>query len=132
MSNRILRENAKVSRQALDTAADMRDRAEFDRLALTNPKVFKLYESKVEKALNDLRAQGQNAPRMLLLRLAIGNDVMDGKVKGKTRKATDAGAAQANAGVDRGRSPGARSDVSSKGRQTESQKRRARLENVNI
>ena len=55
----------------------------------------------------------------------IGKDAMDGKLTPK-KKAADTST------VDRGKSPGARSDVSAKGRLTESQKREKRLENVAI
>lgn len=128
-SNRTLRANTRAANQALTTAADMRDRSDFDRLAVTNPKVHKLYADKVEKALSDMRSKGQDAPRLALLRFMIGNDVMEGKLKSATKPKM--AAAQAST-VNRGRTPGARSDVAARGKQTESQARRARLENVNI
>lgn len=125
-ANRTLRENTRTANQALTTAADMRDRTDFDRLAVTNPKVHKMYCERVEQELGKMRAKGQDAPRLALLRFMIGNDVMDGKLKSKPK--AKASAAAAASGVDRGKPPGARSDMSAKGRTTESQKRRARLE----
>lgn len=126
-SNRTLRANTRAANDALNTAADMRDRNEFDRLQVSNPKVHKLYDAKVEKALADMRAKGQNAPRLALLRFMIGNDVMEGKLK-STPKTAAANAKTST--VDRGKPPGARSDVAGKGKATERQKRVARLENV--
>lgn len=141
-SNRTLRANTKAAtdatnaaNRALMEAADGRDRTQFDRLATTKPKVHKLYESRVEDELQKMRGRGENAPRMAILQFLIGKDVIEGKVRSKpARKAAAAGAGneEQNTGVDRGKSPGARSDVSAKARQTERQKREKRLEGVRI
>ncbi len=134
-SNRTLRANTQASNRAMTEAADMRDQAQFDRLAITHPKVHKAYAERVESELQKMRAQGQNAPRAALLRFILGNDMIEGKLKGKTARKPAAAAADAGArpsGVSRGKPPGARSDVSAKQRQTEREKREARLANVQI
>jgi hypothetical protein len=132
-SNRTLRANTQAANRAMSTAADMQDQSAFARLEISNPKVFKLYSTKVEKALADMRAKGQDAPRLALLRFLIGNDVIEGNLKSSTgKKAAAATAGKQAAGVDRGRSPGARSDVSGKGKTSEHDKRKERLRNVPI
>ena len=132
-SNRTLRNVTQNANRTMAQAADLQDRSAFERLEITNPKVYKLYAAKVEKAKADMNAKGQDAPRLALLRFLIGNDVMDGKLKsGTTRKAAAAAAAGETRGVDRGRSPGARSDVSGKGRMSDADKRKERLKGVII
>lgn len=133
-SNRTLRATTQASNRAMAQAADMQDRSAFERLEITKPKVYKLYADKVEKALGDMRAKGQDAPRLALLRFLIGADVMDGKLaSSSTRRKPAAAAAPASSGVDRGRSPGARSDVGGgKGRASDAQKRAERLKGVII
>jgi hypothetical protein len=127
-SNRTLRANTLASNRAMSTAADMQDQSAFNRLEISNPKVFKLYSGKVEKALADMRARGQDAPRLALLRFLIGNDVIEGNLKsGTSKKAAAATELNKSAGVDRGRSPGARSDVSGRGKMSEHEKRKERL-----
>lgn len=130
-SNRTLRQNTRAANQALTSANEMRDKAEFDRLEFTKPKVYKLYKDKVEKSLSDLRAKGQDAPRMALLRFVIGNDVIEGNVKSSAKPRKQA-ADPARTGVDRGKTPGARSDVSARGAKSERDKRRERLRGVVI
>ena len=131
-SNRTLRANTQATNRAMATANDMQDRTAFDRLQISNPKVYKLYQDKVEKALGDMRSKGQDAPRLALLRFMIGNDVMEGKLKSGTRKKADTATGETKSGIDRGRSPGARSDVSGKGKMTDHQKRAERLKGVVI
>lgn len=125
-SNRVLRDNTRASQQALTTAADMRDSAEFDRLATTKPKVYAKYKDRVEKLLSDARGQGQNYPRMVLLKLAMGDDLVNGKLQSTPRKKS------ADTVIDRSKPASARSDVGGKGKLTEHQKREKRLENVHI
>jgi hypothetical protein len=126
-SNRKIRASERASTGALREAQDVADRAAFDRLEVSKPQVYKRYAERVEKAMQEMRAKGQNAPRLAVLRLLIGDDIMNGKIKPKTvaRPAPDAAAGT----VDRGRSPGIRSDVRGKAGQNERDKRRARLEN---
>jgi len=126
-SNRTLRENNRKSGMALFQAQDISDRTAFNQLAVTKPAIHKRYAERVEAEVTRMRAAGQNAPREAVLRYLIGNDAMEGKLSAKkAAKAADTST------IDRGRSPGARSDVAARGRMTESQKREKRLEGVQI
>lgn len=126
-ANRQLRASTRASNEALTTASDIRDRTAFDRIAITNPKVHKAYETRVEAELEKLRAVGQTAPRVALLTFLLGKDMLEGKLK--PRKSKSADATRTSSTVDRGRTPGARSDVSARGRSNEQEKRRERLRN---
>lgn len=129
-SNRTLRANTQAANTAMLTAADMQDKAAFDRLEFTKPKVYKAYADKVEKALTEMRGRGEKAPRLALLSFLIGKDVIDGKVQSTgSKKATRQAE---NSGVDRGKPPGARSDVAGKGKMTNLQKLEAKLKGVRI
>lgn len=124
--NRKMRANERNSSAALAEARNLADRTSFERLEITKPQVFKRYAAKVEKAIADFQAQGKELPpRNLILRMLIGDDIMNGTVKSKTAKA----APKPGTTVDRGRTPGTRSDVTAKGGQSDRDKRRARLEN---
>lgn len=129
-SNRVIRENSRNSQAALRQAADATDKASFDRLAVTNPNLYKRYEKRVEEEIVRMRSQGQNAPREAVMKFLIGNDALDGKFKKKAAPAAAAG--DEKKGVDRGKSPGARSDVRGNGALTDRQKRAKRLDGVNI
>jgi hypothetical protein len=80
-SNRTLRATTTRANNALNQAAEMQDKTAFERLAMSNPKVYDRYKDKVETALTNMRQQGQNAPRLALLRFLIGDDMMNGKLK---------------------------------------------------
>ncbi len=128
-SNRTLRANSRAATQALRSATDISDRAEFDRLAVTNPKVYKAYSDRVEKSLSEMRTKGQDAPRLAVLRFLIGDDAVNGKTTGETvRKKTSTPVST----VNRSKPASARSDVSSKQKQSERDKRNERLRNQNI
>lgn len=108
-------------------ARDASDRSSFEKLEITQPKYYKLYAERVEQIVNDFKSKGQTpAPRRMIMRYLLGEDADNGKF---TRKAKPAGEPKT---VDRGKMPGARTDVRSKGGASEREKRRARLENVNI
>lgn len=122
-SNRTLRQTQQASQAALVEARDMHDRTSFDNRANNDP-VVKKYASEVEKELTKLRSTGGNAPREAIAAMLIGRDVMAGNYKPKTTaKPND---------VKRGKTPNARSDVSTKGRVSEHEKRARRLENQQI
>mgnify|MGYP001579967185 CR=1 FL=1 len=127
-SNRTLRENKRTSTAALAQAHDLSDKTSFNQLVITKPALHKRYAERVEAELRKMRGNGQNAPREAILRFLIGDDAMKGSLTSKKQSETktDAG------GVDRGKSPGARSDVAAKGRLTEAQKREKRLEGVQL
>ena len=127
-SNRTIRQANKTSQAALAEAREIADRSDFSKLEITKPKTFKAYKDRVEQAIGEMRAKGQQIPpRMLVLSVLIGQDALAGKTQQKPK----AKAAESST-VERKRLPGTRSDVSSSGKQSERDKRRARLENVNI
>jgi len=129
-SNRKIRLSERNATSALRQAEDISDRNAFERLEITKPQVFKRYKDRVEATMTEMRAKGQNAPRLAVLRLLIGDDIMNGKIKPKAAKAAAEGA-PAPSTVDRGRTPGVRTDVRGRaGSLTEHEKRRARLENT--
>jgi len=130
-SNRTIRQSAFNAHQALSTAADMRDATEFDRLATTNPKVYDRYKDRVEKLRGEWAAKNVFPPRKELLKMLLGEDILNGKVKSGP-KAKAKTVAEERTGVDRGRTPGARSDVSGKGRMSEHEKRAQRLKDVHL
>jgi hypothetical protein len=86
------------------------------------------YKDKVETLLKEFRSNGGNPSRDDVLALALGRDMRDGKVKSSVDKSAPKG------NVSRGSTPGARSDVSSSGRNSlsEAEKREKRLEGVRI
>jgi len=123
-SNRKMRASERTSQSALQESREIADRTAFEKLELTKPQVYKRYAERVEAAVNDMRAKGQApAPRLAILRLLIGDDIMNGKVKPKAKAAP----------VERGRSPVIRSDTrGGKGTMTEHEKRKQRLANIRI
>jgi hypothetical protein len=124
-SNRKIRATERNSQQALSRAEDLADRTAFEKLEITKPGVYKKYAERVEKEVTEGRFKG--SPRLGVLRLLIGDDILSGKIKPKTKSAPAAGAPAAT--VDRGRTPGVRTDVRPGKGNSEREKRRARLEN---
>lgn len=125
---RAIRASESSSRQALTTAEDVRDQTQFEKLEITNPKVYAKYSSRVEAAVTDMRSKGQSAPRMLVLRMMIGDDMLGGKIG--TKKAPAAKPTP----VDRGTPAPGRGDMRAKGNGKASDKeaRKARLTGVPI
>lgn len=127
-SNRNIRANSAAAQTALAQAEDVRDQTVFSRLANTEPALFKRYSSRVEEELTKMRSKGFNSPRELIYNQLLAQDMRSGKFQKKKASETKE--------VDRGKTPGmrgARADVSSKpGAQSEREKRRQRLENVQI
>jgi hypothetical protein len=123
-SNRKLRANDRNAQATLAQAMDTNDRTSFQQLSVTKPDIYKRYSERVETELTKMRERGQAAPRAAILRFLIGEDALAGKF---TKKPP---AEPKKDGVDRGRSPGARSDVAARGSLTEHQKRTKRLENI--
>jgi hypothetical protein len=121
----------RTSQNALSEARDISDKTAFDRLEQTKPATFKRYADRVEAEYQKARAAGNNVPRTVILKLMIGDDVMNGKVKSKSKSAPAAeGTGRV---VDRGRTPGARSDVNGKNQRiSDRDARRERLRNMNI
>lgn len=124
-ANRELRAGRSTAQAALLQAQDVNDRTAFSSVAMTDP-VAKKYEVRVEKELSEMRSKGQNAPREAIYTYLLGKDMREGKFKKKTAPASEPSR------VNRGKLPGARSDVSARSGMSEHEKRRARLENVSI
>lgn len=120
----------RTANTALQEAREISDKTQFDRLEASKPGIYKKYAGRVEKAVADAKAAGQPVPpRSVILRLMVGDDLMNGNIKAKA-KPTEAPATNK---VDRGRAPGARTDVSSKNQATtEREKRKERLRGVQI
>lgn len=127
-SNRAIRQNTSASQAALMQAQDVADRTAFATVAMADP-LAKKYETRVEEELVKARQRGQFPRREDIYTYMLGRDMREGKFK---KKAAPANPADPQKGVNRGKLPGARSDVPVKGQQTERDKRRARLENVQI
>lgn len=128
--NRRVRSSERTSQSALQEAREISDKTQFDRLEASKPGIYKKYAGRVEKAVADAKAAGQPVPpRSVILRLMVGDDLMNGNIKAKA-KPTEAPSTNK---VDRGRTPGARTDVSSKNQATtEREKRKERLRGVQI
>lgn len=124
-ANRALRQTRMEATRARMEAADMMDRTRFESKFNSDPRRAK-YADRVEEAITQERAQGRSASREAVYFYMLGKDIADGKLKPKARAKTPA------ADVPRGRAPSARSDVPSRRGNTEQDKRRARLENMNI
>lgn len=126
-ANRTLRATQQEARRAMFQAQDMADRTQFQAGAATDPRRTK-YADRVEQAVQQERAQGRNASREAVYYYMLGKDIAEGKLKAKAKPKAPA------ADVPRGRSPNAnaRADVQGRGRQSEHDKRRSRLENIQI
>lgn len=109
-ANRELKAGRSTAQAALLQAQDVNDRTSFAGIALTDP-TAKKYETRVEKELADMRAKGQNAPREAIYTYLLGKDMREGKFKKKAAVPAKPGAD--TSAVNRGRLPGARSDVRS-------------------
>ena len=124
-ANRTLRATQQQAQQAMFQAQDMQDRTRFESKMNSDPRRAK-YADRVEEAIQNERAQGRNANREAVYYYMLGKDIAEGKIKSKPK------AASAPA-VPRGKPAGVRSDVQGRGRaSTEHDKRKARLENMNI
>lgn len=125
-ANRTLRETQREARQARMEAQDATDRARFEAKLNSDPRRAK-YADRVEEAIQQERAQGRNASRESVYFYMLGKDIAEGKLKSKPK------AQSAAPNVNRGKPAGVRSDVQGRGRaSTDQDKRRARLENMNI
>jgi hypothetical protein len=130
-SSRKMRASERTSQNALQQAADINDKTDFAGVARTHPKTYDKYKDRVEEAVQKLRAAGsQVPPRRAIMEWFIGKDSMNGTIKPKSAKAP---AEPTGKTVDRGRTPGARTDVSAnRGSLSERDKRRERLRNQQI
>lgn len=116
------------SQSALAEARDISDKTRFDQMAVTKPGLHKKFSADVERMYAEQKSRGTPVSREVIFDLLIGRAVRTGDVKTKT-KAAPAGGNK----VDRGRTPGVRSDVNGKGGgKNEREARRERLRNMNI
>ncbi len=127
-ANRELRAGRTAAQAALAQAADIRDQTAFNHLAVTEPALHKRYAVKVEQELSNARRQGFNPNREFIYNQLIAKDMRDGKFKKKAA----APAAGDKKGVDRGRLPGARGDVSGKGQMSNRERLAQKLKDVPI
>jgi hypothetical protein len=127
-ANRELRRGRSEAQLALAQAQDISDKTSFSRIANTNPTLYKRYESRVEEELAKMRSRGYNASREAIMDNLIGKDMREGKFAKKKQAESDTNKKT----VERGRLPGARSDVAGKNAMSEHEKRRQRLENQQI
>jgi hypothetical protein len=106
-SSRNSRMAANQAQQALMHAQDISDKAEFDRISITKPKVYADYKEKVEEARQQAIRNGNlPPPRSKVLAFLLGQDMLNDKVSSATQKKPK--------GAKRQTPPGARSDVSAK------------------
>lgn len=119
----------RTSNSALQEAREISDKTTFDRLEATKPGTYKKYADRVERAISDAKAAGQTPPpRLVVLRLMIGDDWMSGKFKTTAAKGKPAAAGTPAGKIARGNMPGARTDVNGKDKaKSESQARIERL-----
>lgn len=97
---------ARVGLQRLQhQTIDMQDKAQFDAIKTSNPKMYEKYAGEVEKMLQQVRASGNNAPRTTLLDLCLGRDLREGKLKSAEAKTPK---------VNRGTLPNAKSTATGK------------------
>lgn len=123
-SNRTLRATEARATQALMQAQEMQDRTRFEAKAASDPRRAK-YVERVEEEVSRAKSRGQMASREDVYYWMLGKDIAEGKVKSKP-------AVKAAPDVNRGKSPGVRSDVQARGARTEREKRAARLANMAI
>jgi hypothetical protein len=111
-------------------AEDISDQTSFRSICMSDTTgMAKRYETRVEQELVRVRSNGGNAAREAIYTYLLGKDMREGKFKKKAaaqKKDTE------TPGVNRGRLPGARSDVHGRTGMSEREKRAKRLENVQI
>src|SRR5574340_80191 len=130
--NRETREAKRMSERALSESRDAADRADFGRLEFTDPDLYRAYAPRIEKIIADTRAKGQTtAPRGAILRLLLGDDLLNRKQAKRTPK-SEARAPAPTSTVARTPAPRARSDVQARAGGNEREDRRRRLEGKSI
>ena len=123
-ANRTLRATQAQAQQAMFQAQDMSDRTRFESKIATEPRRAK-YTERVEEEVKKAQSRGQMASREDVYYWMLGKDIADGKLKPKAKSSP-------TASVPRGKTPGVRSDVQSRGPKSDHDKRAARLANMNI
>jgi hypothetical protein len=123
-ANRRIRATESTAAQMAFQSQDASDRANFSIACSTNKRLA-FVKDKVEEEIVRMRQNGQNAPRESVAYFLLGKMAANAKPKGAPK-------APAAPGPRGGKTAGVKSDVPAKGSMTEREKRRARLENVNI
>jgi hypothetical protein len=123
-ANRTLRDTQRQAQQALMQAQDMADRTRFESKIASEPRRAK-YTDRVEEEVGKARQRGQNASREDVYYWMLGKDIAEGKLKPKAKTSS-------TPNVNRGKPANVPSDVQGRGRTTDHDKRRSRLENLNI
>lgn len=135
-TNRTLRHNERLAQAAAFRSEDMADKADFRDLREEDPKMYARWKDKVEQELQNLRAKGQNLQRRVLYDYLVGKWQREARASGKLKTRTKAASKETLPGnvtrIDRGKPLNARSDVSSKQRMTDHQKREARLAEMKL
>jgi len=139
-ANRTLRATQRDAAQARIDAADARDISAYDASARSYPTMEK-YRDRVEQFVETIRRNGGTPPpRQVLFDTLLGRDIREGKFKPSTAKPGRRTTTEDNAPnvnrlpADQRGNPTvrARGDVSRRPANTESERRRARLENQSI
>jgi hypothetical protein len=128
-SNRTMRANNRAAQQMLWQSQENSDKASFQALCGDKP-LAKKYAQRVEEKLAEIRQGGANLERKLVLKMLIGDDIVEGRVKTSAKKKDSAGnpAPKPADGVPRGKPAMGRSDVRARPGNSERDKRRARLD----
>jgi hypothetical protein len=100
---------------------DLTDRSDFDKLRTEKPRVYEKYKDRVEERLKFIRSKGNDVPRRVICQLLLGEDMLSGKLKPAKSPP-----------VNRGRTPGARSDVGRPEKLSDADALAKRLEGVRI
>lgn len=123
-ANRRIRSTEQTAATLAFQSQDTNDRSNFS-IACAENKRLAFVREQVESELQKMRQNGQNAARESIAYYLLGKMAATAKPKGQSK------AAPAKAGPRGGATNGVRSDVGKQG-VSEREKRRARLENVNI
>lgn len=127
-ANRTLRANQRMAQDALFQSRESADKQDYATLTAKNP-IAKKYADRVEAKLAEVRKGGGNLDRRIVLKMLIGDDIVEGKVKTKAKEPTPTTTPKP---VARGHLPNSRSTVRGNGALSEHEKRIQRLEGQNI
>lgn len=114
-TNKVNRDNAQKANLAVFLAQETADKADFRELATTDPKLYKRFKEKVETKLAELRRGGQSVPRVTLYHYMVGKEISEARANGRMKTVKTKAGSDGVQRADRGRTPGARSDVSGRG-----------------
>lgn len=101
----------KLSQVAIDSQ-DAADRLAFRHFESAKPNLYKRYGERVEKLAGEYRAKGQVVPREAILKMLVGDDMVNGTIKPTAKRPATTGP---DGKVIRGQPQQVRSDVQGKG-----------------